>query len=96
MTTGSSHDGASRRASKIGNRKRTLRLASEIVLNDHIDIKGKPCRVSFRFSLILSLSLLFILLTIHIALDLDLISDDSKSLVVYLEFVWLHLIFLDL
>ncbi|XP_022561174.1 eukaryotic translation initiation factor 5A-3 [Brassica napus] len=45
MTTGSSHDGASRRASKIGNRKRTLRLASEIVLNDHIDIKGKPCRV---------------------------------------------------
>ncbi|CAN7079774.1 unnamed protein product [Brassica oleracea var. botrytis] len=45
MTTGSSHDGASRRASKIGNRKRTLRLASEIVLNDHIDITGKPCRV---------------------------------------------------
>ncbi|KAF3593392.1 hypothetical protein DY000_02025422 [Brassica cretica] len=45
MTTGSSHDGASRRASKIGNRKRTLRLASEIVLNDHIDIKGKPCRI---------------------------------------------------
>ncbi|CAN7079355.1 unnamed protein product [Brassica oleracea var. botrytis] len=38
--TESSDAGASM-ASKIGN----LRLASDIDINDHIDLSGKPCRV---------------------------------------------------
>lgn len=65
--TESSDAGASM-ASKIGK----LRLASDIDINDHIDLSGKPCRVYFDFPHLISVSLL---LTIYIYMipNLDLV-----------------------
>lgn len=71
-----SSDAGASSASKIG----TLRLASDIEINDFIDLSGKPCRVNdFDFPSSLSLSLVNHHMILNFELDFGCVASIFKS-----------------